>query len=397
MAKTKAKTKSKAPASAAPKFANIEELDGKEFHKMRNQAIAYYYQEKKKSEMLPDVWKWCKNNGYIKEQIDILKSQQSLVTSYQATLCKCVNLGMPDYNEQHAEYWEALPGVSGKMRPISDFLHKSFETIIAKGYAEGDEPEEEKAKAPVKTIQQRTYEAASFMAKDIDEQETLLLNDPENYDVKKFDAGSLLRQAEVKANHAKIIKEFYQSDLVEMREVLENNDEQLKEAYAHMGKKAVKNIIAFYEEIETACDMIAEHQKAQRKPRKAKVKPKTKVVEKLKYMKTYDPLKLVSVDPTKILDAKELWVYNTKTRKLGRYVVDDPYNTGATLSVKGTSIIGFDENKSIQKTLRKPEEKLKELKESGKVKLRKFMDEINAVDIKLNGRVNDQTILLKAL
>ena len=65
------------------------------------------------------------------------------------------------------------------------------------------------------------------------------------------------------------------------------------------------------------------------------------------------------------------------------------------LSVKGTSIIGFNENLSIQKTLRKPEEQLKEFKAAGKVQLRKFLDDIKAVDIKLNGRINEEVILLK--
>ena len=62
-----------------------------------------------------------------------------------------------------------------------------------------------------------------------------------------------------------------------------------------------------------------------------------------------------------------------------------------------TTVIGFSEDESIQKTLRKPEEKLKEFKDAGKIKIKKFLDEINAVDIKLNGRINPDTILLKTL
>ena len=86
-----------------------------------------------------------------------------------------------------------------------------------------------------------------------------------------------------------------------------------------------------------------------------------------------------------------MWVYNTKTRKLGRYVANEYQD----LAVKGTSILNFNENASIQKTLRKPEEKLKEFKAAGKVQLRKFLDGINATDTKMNGRLNEDTILLK--
>jgi len=89
--------------------------------------------------------------------------------------------------------------------------------------------------------------------------------------------------------------------------------------------------------------------------------------------------------------AKELWIFNTKTRKLGKYVAKE----FSELTVKGTSIVNFDEAKSVQKTLRKPEEQLKEFKSAGKVQLRKFLEDIKAVDIKLNGRINEDTILLK--
>jgi hypothetical protein len=65
------------------------------------------------------------------------------------------------------------------------------------------------------------------------------------------------------------------------------------------------------------------------------------------------------------------------------------------LAVKGTSIINFDENKSVCKTLRKPADQLKEFKSAGKVALRKFLEDINAVDTKMNGRLNEDIILLK--
>ena len=67
------------------------------------------------------------------------------------------------------------------------------------------------------------------------------------------------------------------------------------------------------------------------------------------------------------------------------------------IGIKGSSLIGFDEHKSIQKTIRKPEEKLKEFKNAGKIALRKFLEDINATDTKMNGRINEDTILLKVV
>ena len=137
--------------------------------------------------------------------------------------------------------------------------------------------------------------------------------------------------------------------------------------------------------------MLNQEAKVTRKVRKPKTVSKEKLVSKIKYKKTDEALRLVSIDPAEIIGSKELWIYNTKTRKLGKYVAAE----FADLGIKGTSITGFNEDLSVQKTIRKPDEKLKEFKSAGKVALRKFLDEINATDIKLNGRINEDTILLK--
>jgi hypothetical protein len=153
----------------------------------------------------------------------------------------------------------------------------------------------------------------------------------------------------------------------------------------------LKKITAFYQEVVSACDMLGQEAKVNRKPRAKKPTDKSKVVAKLKYKKTDEPLKLVSINPEDIIGAQELWIYNSKSRKLGKYVAEEFKELG----IKGTTITGFNENKSVQKTLRKPIDQLKEFKAAGKVALRKFLDEINAVDTKMNGRINDEIMLLK--
>ena len=85
-------------------------------------------------------------------------------------------------------------------------------------------------------------------------------------------------------------------------------------------------------------------------------------------------------------------LFRSKTRKLGKYV-PGAYQDG--LSVKGTTIQGYDEAKSVSKTLRKPDQQLKEFMKSGKVQLRKFLDTIKATETKLNGRINEEVILLR--
>jgi len=65
-------------------------------------------------------------------------------------------------------------------------------------------------------------------------------------------------------------------------------------------------------------------------------------------------------------------------------------------NVKSNSVIGFDPNKSVMKTLRKPAEQLKALMASGKPANRKFFADIKATEVKYNGRGNEHVVLLKA-
>lgn len=171
-------------------------------------------------------------------------------------------------------------------------------------------------------------------------------------------------------------------------------DEQIVEGYKHMKAADFKRHFAFFNSIQTAIEQYRSVKKATKKARVKRAPTKEKIVAKLKYMKEEKALKLVSINPVDIIGAQELWAYNTKTRKLFRYIAD---STLGPLNVKGTSIMGFDEVKSVGKTLRKPEDKLKEFAKASKVQLRKFLDDIKATPTVGNGRINADMILLRAI
>jgi len=215
--------------------------------------------------------------------------------------------------------------------------------------------------------------------------------------------------------HARKLVKFYEGELAEFKELqnpptaaqmkkMSERDldmlAQLKEGYSHLSKKDIANYVAALESLVDACMFVVDTSKAVRKPRKAKPKSADKLIVKLNYLKADNTLNLASINPTDIIGANELWIYNTKSRKIGRYVASniDPKGMkrdGTGLSIKGTTIVGYDEALSIMKTLRKPAEQLKEFKAAGKVALRKFLDDIKTTEARLNGRINGETILLK--
>jgi hypothetical protein len=270
---------------------------------------------------------------------------------------------------------------------------------------------EEKAKKNVyvPSIQERIRDQAIEACDAIEEWLDGFITDKKSFNPKGFNFVKHFAQYKISQAHARKIKSFYQGELEEAHliqklpspgEINRCKDErekdqlqQLREAYSHLTKKDAKTYLEALETLHGACNVVIDAAKASRKPRAKKAPSKEKLIAKLKYMERDDKLQLVSVNPLDIIDAKEVWVYNTKTRKLGKYVAAEH----ATLQVKGAGLQFYDEKLSIQKTLRKPNDTLKEFKKAGKVALRKFMDDIKTTDIKLNGRLNSDTIILKCV
>ena len=368
----------------SPVWDGCETMTAEQFLRHWHNAMNYYRLEFSGKDLKPAVLKWMTSVGCDAKDISAFKrTKDNRVNVTMGAIASCLLRGMP-----------AVRADFNSGRDTAGWLREAIVETIEAGKNDKDDSEvvEVKPVGVQPSIQDRVREAAYKMTVEIEDAIDGFQTDPDNFDPKAFKMLNLLKGKEVKAAHARIIKTFYSRDLAELEELASGKgDEQLREAYSHRSKKQIKNLIAFYQEIMMACDMLAQEAKVNRAPRKTKAVPKEKLIAKLKFKKTDEPLKLVSINPVDIIGASELWIFNIKTRKLGKYVATE-FNT---LNVKGTTIINFDEFKSVQKTIRKPEEKLKEFKAAGKVQLRKFLDDINATDTKMNGRINEETILLK--
>ena len=371
----------------SPKWDGADAWDSNQFLRHFHSAMSWYRLESSVKELKPKVINWMSLNGYTKEQISqFKKTKDSRCGLTVGSIAACLLKGMPpvraDFNEG---------------RSTAVWLGKEISKIVAEGKDDIDDSDEVtvvEVKTDVYTpsIQERVRDAALKMTEEIEDAYQSFSEDAENFDPKAFKVLNLLKGKQAKAAHARIIRDFYAGDLAELLELASGKaDDQLKEGYSHRSKKQIKAFIAFLQEVESACNMLMQEAKVNKKPRAKKAVSKDKIIAKLKYKKSDEPLKLVSVNPADIIGAQELWIFNSKTRKLGKYVAAEFQELG----IKGTTITGFSEIKSVQKTLRKPAEQLKAFKEAGKVVLRKFLEEINAVDTKMNGRINEDIMLLK--
>ncbi len=204
----------------------------------------------------------------------------------------------------------------------------------------------------------------------------------------KYEPYNHLLDIGCKAAHARKMRPFYVDCFNELVDVYNKDDEYYVEAWSHLKPKYHKLMMDFYGTIVDDLDRIIKNSTAQRKPRKKKTLSATRLIKSLKYQQEFTDLKLVSVNPEKIIGAKELWVYNTRYNKLGVY---HAVNSIRGLSVKGCTIQHFDEDTSIQKTVRKPQEVLEVL---NKRSLKKQLNHMKTKEQTMTGRINAQTILL---
>ena len=278
--------------------------------------------------------------------------------------------------------WQARIMMNGNKLSESsmNFFNQTLDRLYAIGIKHGKE-ETVVAEKPAVDIQARVRDKANMIITNLEEELDLVV------DGKEFSMYSFCQANELNPQIVNIIADYYRP---QQEEIL-SNDEQVKEAY---GKKQ-KFWINFWNTFFSDIDRYVNNKKAVkvRKPREKKQKSAIDLVKNLKYQKEEPSLKIVSVHPAEIVGCSQLWVYNTKYKKLTRYDSTGP----SGIQVKGTTLIGFDVETSVSKSLRKPDTSIQSLLGAGKVSLRKFMDELKTTASKPNGRINQDTVLLRVI
>ncbi len=308
--------------------------------------------------------KWLKE--YLgKKEFELISSATDFELYYPAVLARLKNLGveLAEIDENH----------------LTDFL-----TTLKEKYKSSKPEEKEEKKAPKVSVQEKMDKMADVLTEDID------LTVDEFVETKKwnFDTKGWLAKNQISPPVAKRIASNLREIVKEPATVVLGKDTELEEGYSNFTKSQLKKLAKGL--LETIS--ILENHTTQRKARIRKSKTPAQIANKVKYNLRDDALGLVSIKPEKLVDAIEVWTYNTKTKKLSVY-----RDTGSRLSVKGTTIIGFDPSKSTMKNVRKPEEFFKSLNEAGTGKraMTKAYGSLNAKELPVKPRLNKDTIILR--
>lgn len=260
---------------------------------------------------------------------------------------------------------------------VVERLHASIDGYIAEGKLIKEDVKPTIVEKTAPTIQERTQAKIQSLITDCEE----AIDSNPSLNIYEWLKG---KEATVQAANA--IRDFYAKWLPDFEE---------DEFDTRADKKQRAEQKKYWESFIADCDRYCGNKKATkiRKPREKKVKSAVDQVSKMKYQKEFPQLKIVSVNPAEMIGASQVWTYNTKYKKLTRYDSVGPNG----IQVKGTTLIGYDEEKSLTKSVRKPDVTIQQLLSAGKVALRNIMPDLKTNETKPNGRINTDTIILRVI
>lgn len=208
----------------------------------------------------------------------------------------------------------------------------------------------------------------------------------------KINVGSLLKSVNAPISSLGSVVAWINAQRDELIEARDKSNPDSVEGYSYLKKPAIKKRIALLEEMLNDVEIYKSTKKAARKPRKTKEKSADKLVAKMNYLKSSPDYGVASVNPIKVVGSIKVYLFNEKYRKLT--ILSTTSLSG--LSVKGTTIRDYDEKNSFSMKIRKPEEILPIIVSKTDRQIENVLKKLTTKKTSANGRVNDNTLILKA-
>jgi hypothetical protein len=186
------------------------------------------------------------------------------------------------------------------------------------------------------------------------------------------------------------VRQVVEGWLLDYEDAYHKRCEQAVEGYSHLKRPELNRRIKECQAMLEDLDRIKAAKKATRKTNKTPSLEKQ--VSKVKYKKEDNDYKIVSINPAQIVGKSHLLCFNTKTRKLIEYKTES--TDGFIIS--GTTIKNIN-SESRAWTLRKPMDILPSALSSTPKQFEKLVKEITTKPSTPNGRINEDTVLLRVL
>ena len=353
-------------------------VDTKEaYDKKLSKALNFYNYYLDRDDYIPIIYDYMITQGYNPKQCKLIQKVPKTAGEVSLTgkLCRMFNMGAPDYYN-----YRKLVKTN-----IASMLNQASSVEDKKVKVDTDAP----AKPNVHEIMKEKVRKSILC-----ELEGMLDSwCTEDTKVVKFPLASVMRGENIPVSATGDVKAWLTKHRDEYNEAFEKTCDQMVEGYSYLGKPAIRNRIKALDGMLNELVLYKSSKSAARKPRVKKPKSAIKQIQRLKYLKESKDHAIQSCDPTRIIGANKFFVFNTKYRRLT--VFNAQGRDGFTVS--GTSIKDFDETTSFALTLRKPEDYLPIIAARTEKQIEKALNELKTKRKSANGRINQDTILIRAL
>jgi len=249
----------------SPSWDGAQGWTGDKFNAHFRLAMDYYRMESSIKDLKVKVIEWMHTQGFDKNDIKTMrKIKDKYYSGTMVGVAACLVKGMPEVHEGF-----------NNAKDTGLWLRDEIDKVMRAGRSDMEEDEEAaetKAAGPVISIQDRVRDASLSMTEEIEDALEAWHLDAENFDPKSYKMLNLLKGKGAKAAHARIIRDFYGRQLAELLELASGEaDEQLREGYKHRSRKQIKSLIAYLQEIESACNMLMQEAKVNKKPVKLRL------------------------------------------------------------------------------------------------------------------------------
>jgi hypothetical protein len=359
-----------------PNFMGVEFKDESERNIALMRAFHYYNYFNSGKVFKKDLIKYAKDElKYSKDRIDLLNASPDWASQLQSgALLRMRGRGFAIRDSEYLKINETI---------------KNMERLGIKKLKEEVAEENKQAAAPVISVQDRIKaKVGETILEDLD----YMLDDWIKGDSPSIDVYEGMKAHLLPSQASKYVVEWATKYRDELQASIDKLDDQVVEGYSHLSTKRKKEFLKWYEGIIADAQRFGSNTKTVRKARTKKPVSLEKQISKLKYLKESPENKLVSINPSQIIGATELWTYNVKYKALTRYIAE----SGMGFEIKGTTLIKYDTNTSQTRKLRKPEQTLAEVLSSAKTKGIKAFSALTTKPSTPNGRINEDTIILKA-
>lgn len=269
---------------------------------------------------------------------------------------------------------------------LTKIVNEELLSMIETGKSKKVIAEEKGVVSPHDRILNQVHELACDMNLFVDEVNESIRKETDLH--KKADVFKWLKGKSVGHRQARLLADVFQPNLKELDTLIKGKDKDLKEGYSYLSRPQQKKYHAFVKSIIDECIRYSEETKPMIVRKKRRRDP-SKVVSKVKYLEASSEFGIRSEPPQDIIDSKKVVVFNTKYRVLSVYCSKD----NDTMSVKGTTILNYDEEKSESRTIKKPKALIKTIK--NEKSLDKVWSSQTSVVKKPNGRLNEFTVIVK--